>query len=249
MHARLAVPTGHRALARHEVISMQNDAPAGSCRAGSVAAKIPNQERYSMEKKRMPLAWRWISSCIITFMFILPGAGVSAAADEAGASATWDALRSGGHVVLMRHASAPGTGDPENFRLDDCSTQRNLSEQGRRQARASGELLRQHGVVDAEVYSSQWCRCLETARLLGFGPVQPLPALNSFFERDERGGPQTAQLRAFINNHASARTLILVTHQVNITALTDIYPKSGEAVVLRPHAGKLELVGRLPMPE
>lgn len=177
---------------------------------------------------------------------VLLVAGLAHAADgNASDEALWRALRDGGHVVLMRHASAPGVGDPPGFRLDDCATQRNLSAQGRREATEAGERFRQHGVAQADIYSSLWCRCLETARLLGLGPVTPLPALNSFFENDEREAEQTAQLRALIFRHPAQRNLVLVTHQVNITALTGVYPESGEMLVLRPRAGKLQLLGRI----
>lgn len=85
------------------------------------------------------------------------------------------------YVVLLRHAIAPGTGDPENFQLDDCSTQRNLSEEGRQQAIAIGKAFQSRNVPVKAVLSSQWCRCLETAELMNVGPVEPFSALNSFF--------------------------------------------------------------------
>lgn len=97
---------------------------------------------------------------------VLVAASLAALPADAENAVLWSALRGGEHVVLMRHAVAPGTGDPAGFELDDCSTQRNLSERGREQARATGERFRANGVTDAAVYSSQWCRCLETARLL-----------------------------------------------------------------------------------
>jgi len=78
-----------------------------------------------------------------------------------------------GYVAVMRHAIAPGTGDPSNFRLGDCQTQRNLSETGRQQARRLGQLLRDRQVPVTRVLSSQWCRCLETAKLLDLGQVEP----------------------------------------------------------------------------
>lgn len=173
----------------------------------------------------------------------------AAAADpELGEDALWAALRAGGHVALMRHALAPGVGDPAGFRLDDCATQRNLSEQGRRQARDTGELFRRHGVNRVDLYSSQWCRCLDTARLLDLGEVQAYPALNSFFENERGGTEQTARVKSLIFAHAGDRTLMLVTHQVNMTALTGIYPQSGEILILRPKSGKLEFLGRLRAP-
>jgi len=137
-----------------------------------------------------------------------------------------------GDVLLLRHAIAPGFGDPENFRVDDCSTQRNLSEEGRQQARAIGAWLRGNGIPRAKVYSSQWCRCLDTARLLDLGEVSPLPALNSFFQRPADREPNLAALRTFLASQTpGAEPLVLVTHQVTITALTDIFPGSGEGVV------------------
>ena len=113
-----------------------------------------------------------------------------------------DRLRNG-NVLLLRHAIAPGFGDPAGFRIDDCSTQRNLSEAGRQQARAIGAWLRARGISRAKVYSSQWCRCLETARLLNLGPVTQLPALNSFFESPDDREPNLAATKQFIleNSH------------------------------------------------
>jgi phosphohistidine phosphatase SixA len=157
-------------------------------------------------------------------------AAAPARADEA----LWTALAEGGHVALMRHAHAPGTGDPDDFRLDDCSTQRNLDQTGREQARGTGDAFRQHGVIVGQIFSSQWCRCLETAKLLALGEVYPFPPLNSFFGDRERGPKQTAALRALLaNTDAEGPSLVMVTHQVNITALTGIFPGSGEIVVLR----------------
>lgn len=98
----------------------------------------------------------------LSLITIVPTPGSSA---ENQAS-LWRAVRSGSALVLMRHALAPGTGDSETFTIGDCQTQRNLSENGRRQARAIGDLFRVSGIDNAKVYSSQWCRCLETAELL-----------------------------------------------------------------------------------
>lgn len=144
------------------------------------------------------------------------------------------ALETAGLVVLMRHAEAPGTGDPPDFKLDDCATQRNLSDGGRAQAARIGERLRQLGVDQARVLSSQWCRCLETARLLDLGPVKEMPALNSFFGRQEEEKDRTTQLRQFLADlPRDGKPVVLVTHQVTVTALTGIFPASGEAVLLR----------------
>lgn len=147
----------------------------------------------------------------------------------------------------MRHAYAPGTGDPDDFRLDDCSTQRNLNAAGRRQARAMGDWLRTRGIARTRVYSSQWCRCLDTAALLDLGPVTPLPALNSFFERPQDRAPTLAALRAFLDAAPrQGELLILVTHQVTISAIAGRFMASGHGVLLRPGAdGRLQLVGEI----
>ena len=131
---------------------------------------------------------------------------------------------------------APGTGDPPEFRIGDCETQRNLDDEGRAQARRFGERLRKAGVEkEAAVYSSQWCRCMETAELLGLGPVRELPALNSFFQRPQDRAGNLAALEEFIKRlgKGTDRPVILVTHQVTISAMTGGWVESGEAKVFR----------------
>ncbi len=161
-------------------------------------------------------------------------------------SKLWNGLREGGHFALLRHAIAPGTGDPAWFELGKCSTQRNLSEEGREQAREIGRRFRANGIHRARVFSSQWCRCIETAELLGLGPVQKLSALNSFFRVFERRQPQTQALKSWLNEQNFDQPFVLVTHQVNITALTSIYPRSGELVIVhRSPAGELTVAGTI----
>jgi hypothetical protein len=158
----------------------------------------------------------------------------------------WQALRSGTAVGLLRHATAPGIGDPAQFRLEDCTTQRNLSAAGRQQARAIGAAFRRNGITSARVLSSRWCRCLETARLLDLGPVEPFPPLDSFFADRERAAPQTTALRAFLSRPYTGPPRVLVTHQVNITALTNVVPRSGELIVVQPLAdGQVRIIGHL----
>ncbi|HTV02013.1 MAG TPA: histidine phosphatase family protein [Luteitalea sp.] len=158
--------------------------------------------------------------------------------------------RDPGIVTLVRHARAPGTGDPASFTLADCATQRNLSEQGRQDARRLGAALRAVGVRDADVRTSQWCRCVETARLLDVGRVQATPFLNSFFaERGEEASATRALRAAIVQKVDSRRPLLLVTHQVNITALTGLTPVEGEVVFVRATAaGTVDVVGRVRLP-
>ncbi|MCH6258176.1 histidine phosphatase family protein [Puniceicoccaceae bacterium K14] len=152
-------------------------------------------------------------------------------------------LHDGEHFAIMRHALAPGTGDPDNFQLDDCSSQRNLSQDGRNQAKQVGEKLKANGIESAQVYSSQWCRCLETAKLLNLGPVEELPIINSFFRNFANRTPQTRETIEWISEQDLSTPTLLVTHQVNITALIGTYPASGEIfIVLRQPNGDLKAV-------
>ncbi|MEJ2120631.1 MAG: histidine phosphatase family protein [Alphaproteobacteria bacterium] len=158
----------------------------------------------------------------------------------------WAALRAGGHLVLIRHAIAPGTGDPENFTIGDCSSQRNLSQDGRDQAARIGARFRANGIATAKVYSSQWCRCLETARHLGLGSVTERPFLNSLHARSERTGPQTRAFRNWLEKRPLKRPEVLVTHQATIRAFTGRFTASGEMVVARRSAdGGLTVVGTI----
>lgn len=150
------------------------------------------------------------------------------------------------YVVLLRHAIAPGTGDPTNFQLDDCSTQRNLSEDGRQQAVAIGEAFRSRNIPVIEVRSSQWCRCLETAELMDVGPVIPFAPLNSFFGNRTTADTQTAEIRDYMAaNGDRPGVIIMVTHQVNITALSSVFPQSGSAVVVQVNEGQLDILRQL----
>ena len=182
----------------------------------------------------------------VTFVvFVAP---ILLASDSAGteSSSLWNALRSPGHVALIRHSIAPGNGDPSVFELDDCRTQRNLSEEGRNQAKRIGVRFRSNGIARARTLSSQWCRCRETAELLGLGTVEDLPILNSFFQRFMDRDRQTQELIEWLASQTLNEPLLLVTHQVNITALTNVYPSSGEIVVIhRSGKGKISVVGSL----
>ena len=184
---------------------------------------------------------RWAISTLFVMCFFLP---VIASA-QATQNIAWTQLRQGVAVALIRHAIAPGLGDPPGFRIGNCTTQRNLSQEGRDQARRIGEFFREKGVKETSVYSSQWCRCLETARLLALGPVKEMPALNSFFEDRSTEESQTKQLRKFIMSLPADKPVIMVTHQVNITALTGIVPSSGEIIILQlTQDGQCKVLGR-----
>ena len=155
-------------------------------------------------------------------------------------------LRKPGHVAVARHALAPGIGDPENFNLEDCATQRNLSPEGRAQARKMGELFREQTIQEARVFTSQWCRCRDTARLLKLGKPTELPALNSFFRQRNGREPQMRELRAWLQKRPRDKPVVLVTHQVVITALTGVFPASGEILVLKDEGnGEWSLIGRI----
>lgn len=158
-------------------------------------------------------------------------AGLASGASRAAAAEPWPAMPSGS-VVLIRHALAPGVGDPPGFRLGDCRTQRNLSDEGRADARRIGEQFRARGIAVAAVWASQWCRTKETAELAFPGRAQERPAFNSHFGRAEETGPQTERARREIGAWRGDGVLVVVTHQVNITALTGLSAASGDAVLL-----------------
>ena len=187
------------------------------------------------------MRWRVIVLSVLAVVLAVLGPSPAGAEDS-----VWEALRGGGKIVILRHASTePGLGDPPGFRLDDCATQRNLSEAGRAEARRIGAAFVRRAVPVARVLSSRWCRCVETARL-AFGRVEPWSPLDSFFDDRSREPQQTRAVLTLIAEPFTGGNLILVTHQVNITALTGIVPAMGEMVVLSPEpGGKFRIVGRL----
>lgn len=190
-----------------------------------------------------------LRACTFSIVITLALVGLPA---PASAQDIWQTLREGrGYAVLMRHALAPGTGDPPGFRLGNCSTQRNLSPEGRRQAIAIGAQWRRERVPVDRVLTSRWCRARDTARLLAVGKVDSYAALDSSFTvSDAVADRRTSKVRALIQRHRSATgVLVLVGHQVNITDLTGVVPSSGSAVVVKAKAdGSLRIVGTLPAP-
>jgi phosphohistidine phosphatase SixA len=176
---------------------------------------------------------------ILALLLALPA--TTARADD---TAAWAALRAGAHIALMRHADAPGgAGDPPGFRLEDCATQRNLSDKGRADAAKIGARLKAEGIRIEKILSSPWCRCMETARLLQFGPVEAQPTFSNVFVLRGQTESLTAGARAVIDAWKGSGILLVVTHGANIFALTGVSPASGEIVVVR--GGSREAVGRL----
>jgi broad specificity phosphatase PhoE len=181
-----------------------------------------------------------LTTLCLSLVLLLGSAGVGYA------DKLWSALKSGNHFVLIRHALAPGFSDPEYFDVKDCKTQRNLNDEGRYQSKKVGDLFRLNGMINVAVYSSQWCRCLDTARLLDLGEVSELPSLNSFYEQFEREKSQTEQTMRWIQNMPLDTPTVLVSHQVNISALTGYSPESGEIIFLRRSSdGSISVIGSI----
>jgi phosphohistidine phosphatase SixA len=185
---------------------------------------------------------------------VLIGSGAFAlnrhAVDAAPAADAWEMLLSGGQVALVRHSEAPGVGEPPNFTFGDCTTQRNLNEAGRAQADRLEVAFRAQGIVVGQVLSSAWCRCIETATR-AFGAAEIWMPLNAFSRDPATDAAQTAEVRARVSAWTGPGTLFLVTHQVNITALTEIFPDTDEVIVVTPapeRAQGLSIAGRLHVP-
>ena len=147
--------------------------------------------------------------------------------------ASWKPAQEGNKVILIRHALAPGGGDPEGFKLNDCSTQRNLNQTGIDQSRKIGELFEKNNIPIDQVLSSQWCRCKDTAKY-AFKNYKEFSPLNSTFQspHNKNEKKQIKELKNFVENwNGNGRNLILVTHYVIITSVTDVAPRSGEIVI------------------
>ena len=184
---------------------------------------------------------------VIALLFSLTGQ-ISSANEQL----IWDKLQGTtpkGYVLLMRHSYAPGVGDPDNFKLNDCSTQRNLSDVGRQDAQDVGEWLQRREIKIFRVETSRWCRAKETAQLLGLGKVRLNKNLDSLFEEaDALNHPQTAAVRKQIQNHRNkSGLLVLVGHYVNIAALTGVGVASGEGILVKANAqGEFKVFGATP---
>jgi len=178
--------------------------------------------------------------CLLMLLASLP-----ARADEA----VWKLLRQGGQVVFIRHAvTTPGVGDPEGFRLDDCSTQRNLSEAGKAEARRLGESLRTRNVPIAQVLSSPWCRTVETARLATGREPTLEKGLSNLFGKHENEQAQIARLKVVTGRAPQGGNLLLFTHGSTTMAFTGQSPATAEMVVMTPQpGGGLKFAGRIPV--
>ena len=141
-------------------------------------------------------------------------------------------LEDGGKLIFIRHAYAPGSGDPSNFNLNDCSTQRNLSDNGRKQAEYIGEFFRNKKIKIDKVLSSEWCRCKETAKI-AFKNFSTNSFLNSFYSSKfaKNKDKQINSLNDYIIKFKSDKNLILVTHYVLISEVLNYSSSSGEIVV------------------
>ena len=141
-------------------------------------------------------------------------------------------LQKGKKIIFIRHALAPGNGDPYNFDLDDCDTQRNLDERGIKQSKKIGEFFRKNNIPIDIVLSSEWCRCKDTARF-AFGDFQTFNALNSFYDEKFKNNElkQLNDFLIYINNLKGDENLVFVTHYVVISSILGIGTSSGEIVI------------------
>jgi phosphohistidine phosphatase SixA len=185
---------------------------------------MKNESALSNRKKCMRFYKITMSSLLVAFCFLVQASDLS------------ERLQSSDHVLLMRHALAPGVGDPVNYSLEECKTQRNLNAEGRDQAIYIGEWLKKQGVTTAAVYSSIWCRCKDTATLLNFNGYQVAPALASFFDTPANSKEGNAKLQKFIAEKIKLKgtqALILVTHHVNILEFMGENIASGDMVLAK----------------
>ena len=185
----------------------------------------------------------------LALLFVVGLAGCAASVVEAD-SFDLNRLNDGGYVVMMRHASAPGTGDPFDVVIGDCATQRNLGAQGRADSKRLGDMFKAAGIRPAKIYTSQWCRCVDTAVLMDLGPVTEFDGLNSFFTLRQNKGPNLAKLgELFRALPLDGDPVIMVTHQVTITAVTGEWAYEGESMVLKLNGTSApELIGRIGLP-
>jgi phosphohistidine phosphatase SixA len=176
----------------------------------------------------------------IAVALILSALAFDASATEAG----WALLREGEHVVLLRHAMAPGAADPANFDVEKCSTQRNLSARGKQQARKVGALFAARAAPTERVLTSRYCRTRETASI-AFGDAEEFPPLDPPAAEDAERKTQLAKVVEEVTNYSGSGNLVLVTHLETIQALTGQTAREGEAVIVGSDGEKLNVLGRI----
>ena len=150
------------------------------------------------------------------------------------AQENWEPAKNGDKIILIRHSKAPGFGDPPGFKIKDCKTQRHLSKKGIDQSKKIGKLFKKNQIKIDQVLSSQWCRCKDTAKY-AFKNYKEFSALNSTFQPpyDKKAKKQIKELKDYIQKwNGNGSNLVLVTHYVIITAITDAVPRSGEIVII-----------------
>ena len=193
----------------------------GALRASTAPSEVCRLARTS-DSHRHAGTVRWLVALVACAVSVSP----------AQAESVWDALRLPGSVLVVRHSYAPGAFDPPDAKLEDCSTQRNLDENGRAQAQRIGEAFRKNAIEVGKVLSSPRCRCLETARL-AFGRAEPWAVLQGALNDTELRRRRLAETQKTIDAHHTGPPLVLVTHGSVVTDLTGRNIRMGEFVVLR----------------
>ncbi len=201
-----------------------------------------------MQNELIKLTRRYFSLGIVALSTTQLANAQAAQPSQPTEEALWNEMRKGGYVFLIRHADAPGTFDPPGFQLGVCSTQRNLSEEGRAQSKRLGELFRSKNVPIAQVFSSEWCRCIDTATLaFGAANVKTWSAISSPRGGDEKQARSNVEaVRQRIAQASLKTNMALVTHMFNIQDITGGGAAQGEIVVLRAQDKQLRVVGRIP---
>jgi phosphohistidine phosphatase SixA len=172
-----------------------------------------------------------ISLFLIIFSLLFTQSKLATAQSELASN-----LQDGQHILLMRHADAPGYGDPKNYQVSQCATQRNLGDFGRKQAKGIGDWLSSQGVEQAKIYSSAWCRCVDTATLLNKGAVKKEVSLGSFFDDMSQAKRQTDELIKLVaaeRRQYPNTPIIMVTHHVNIQSYIGIAVNSGDMLLVK----------------
>ena len=143
-----------------------------------------------------------------------------------------NSLKEGKKIIFIRHAIAPGNGDPDNFNINDCKTQRNLSEEGVEQSKSIGIFFEENKIKIDKILSSEWCRCKDTAKI-AFNNFETFDSLNSFYDEKfaQNEDIQIQNLKKYIKSWKSDKNLILVTHFVVISSILNVGISSGEMII------------------